>query len=368
MSDQETLESTQETENQTSEDIQEEEEDITAEQLERMSDEEFEAFMNKGIQTTSSKPEEKEDEPKEEEKQEDTEEVKDTDNNKEEKKEETKTEVTEQTIDYKNIYDQVFKPFKANGKEITPRNVDDVVKLMQMGANYTKKMQLMAPMRKAVETLNKADIGEKELNFLIDLYKGNKDAIKVFLKDKKIDPLELNLDEEEDTKYTPKNYMASDDDVEFADTLLDVNDSLPKIREIVDKVWDSKSKTLLMKDPNLMRALHEEIQLGRFDEVQKRVEEEKTFGRYKGIPDIQAYIDVVTKMTQQQVEETSKPIDKVKTVTNTPDTKSTKSIPDKSKAAPTKGKVKTNKSNLTANDIFSMSEEDFNKLDLKDIV
>ena len=269
------------------------------------------------------------------------------------------TKVDNQEVDYKSIYEQVFKPFKANGKEITPKTVEDVISLMQMGANYTKKMQLMAPMKKVVQSLDNAKIDEQELNFLIDVSKGDKEAIKQLLIKHKIDPLEIDLDG--DNTYSPKNNIASDEDVEFNDTLMDIHDSLPKIQEILNKTWDDNSKKAILKDPRLMRALHEEVQMGRFDEVQKRLEAEKTFGRYKGISDVDAYIDLVSKMEQERM--------KTKTQPETPiRTESTKKIPDKSKAAPTKGKTSKSSSSLTAKDLLSMSDDEFNKLSERDLV
>ena len=269
------------------------------------------------------------------------------------------TKVDNQEVDYKSIYEQVFKPFKANGKEITPKSVEDIISLMQMGANYTKKMQLMAPMKKVVQSLDNAKIDEQELNFLIDVSKGDKEAIKQLLIKHKIDPLEIDLDG--DNTYSPKNNIASDEDVEFNDTLMDIHDSLPKIQEILNKTWDDNSKKAILKDPRLMRALHEEVQMGRFDEVQKRLEAEKTFGRYKGVSDVDAYIDLVTKMEQERM--------KTKTQPETPTkTESTKRIPDKSKAAPTKGKTSKSSSSLTAKDLLSMSDDEFNKLSERDLV
>ena len=269
------------------------------------------------------------------------------------------TKVDNQEVDYKSIYEQVFKPFKANGKEITPKSVEDIISLMQMGANYTKKMQLMAPMKKVVQSLDNAKIDEQELNFLIDVSKGDKEAIKQLLIKHKIDPLEIDLDG--DNTYSPKNNIASDEDVEFNDTLMDIHDSLPKIQEILNKTWDDNSKKAILKDPRLMRALHEEVQMGRFDEVQKRLEAEKTFGRYKGVSDVDAYIDLVSKMEQERM--------KTKTQPETPTkTESTKKIPDKSKAAPTKGKTSKSSSSLTAKDLLSMSDDEFNKLSERDLV
>lgn len=269
------------------------------------------------------------------------------------------TKVDNQEVDYKSIYEQVFKPFKANGKEITPKSVEDIISLMQMGANYTKKMQLMAPMKKVVQSLDNAKIDEQELNFLIDVSKGDKEAIKQLLIKHKIDPLEIDLDG--DNTYSPRNNIASDEDVEFNDTLMDIHDSLPRIQEILNNTWDDNSKKAILKDPRLMRALHEEVQMGRFDEVQKRLEAEKTFGRYKGISDVDAYIDLVSKMEQERM--------KTKTQPETPTrTESTKKIPDKSKAAPTKGKTSKSSSSLTAKDLLSMSDDEFNKLSERDLV
>ena len=269
------------------------------------------------------------------------------------------TKVDNQEVDYKSIYEQVFKPFKANGKEITPKSVEDIISLMQMGANYTKKMQLMAPMKKVVQSLDNAKIDEQELNFLIDVSKGDKEAIKQLLIKHKIDPLEIDLDG--DNTYSPRNNIASDEDVEFNDTLMDIHDSLPRIQEILNNTWDDNSKKAILKDPRLMRALHEEVQMGRFDEVQKRLETEKTFGRYIGISDVDAYIDLVSKMEQERM--------KTKTQPETPTkTESTKRIPDKSKAAPTKGKTSKSSSSLTAKDLLSMSDDEFNKLSERDLV
>ena len=339
-----------------SDDGSDKEDRVTKEALDAMSDDEFTEYMNSGkLPGTKAevKPNEKKETPTDDKQQ-------PVDDKKKEKtatKETTpKQEVKEE--DLKAIHAAIFKPFKANGKEIAPKTVEDVISLMQMGANYTKKMQLMAPMKKAVESLNKASIGEDDLNFLIDVHKGDKEAIKKLLEKHKVDPLELDM---ESTNYVPKNNIASDEDVEFNDTLMDIHDSLPRIQEILNNTWDDNSKKAILKDPRLMRALHEEVQMGRFDEVQKRLEAEKTFGRYKGISDVDAYIDLVSKMEQERM--------KTKTQPETPiRTESTKKIPDKSKAAPTKGKTSKSSSSLTAKDLLSMSDDEFNKLSERDLV
>ena len=331
---------------------------LTKEQLDAMSDEEFTKFMEEGKLPEPTKSEQKplvkvisKPEPKAKTDKEPTkpegEDVKDT---------------PPKGVDYEAVYKDIFKPFKANGKEITPRTVEDVVQLMQMGANYTKKMQLMVPLKKAAESLSRADIKEDDLNFLIDVHKGDKEAIKKLLTKHNVDPMELDLDS---TNYVPKNNIVSDEDVEYSNILDDIRDSLPKIQEIMTSTWDTKSKEALLKDPNLMRALHEEIAMGRFDSVQAQLEIEKTFGRYKGKSDVEAYIDLVTKLvakeqSNHQPDGANKPTPKADVPT--------KPIPDKTKAAPIRTKATNQGSTLTAKDIFSMSEDQFAKLSIRDLV
>ena len=257
-------------------------------------------------------------------------------------------------------YDNIFKPFKANGKEITPKTVDDVIQLMQMGANYTKKMQIIAEMKKTIESLNTANIRENDLNFLIDVNNGDVEAIKKLLTKHNIDPMDLDM---ESTNYVPKDNIISDGDAEFSTMLDDIREHLPEIQDILNNKWDKQSKGRLLKDPNLMKALAEEIEYGRFDEVQKILDNERTFGRYKNVADVDAYIDIVTKLVANQKTNTTTP-----NKNNNPTNTSKKDIPDKSKAAPTGSKGNAGgKATITPRDILNMSDEDFNKLSVNDL-
>ena len=66
----------------------------------------------------------------------------------------SKEEVTTtDTIDYKAEYERLTQSFKANGKEIAVANVDEAISLMQMGANYNKKMAALKPNLKLLKLL-----------------------------------------------------------------------------------------------------------------------------------------------------------------------------------------------------------------------
>src|SRR5690606_21653948 len=73
------------------------------------------------------------------------------------------------TPDYEKLYKEIMKPFKANGREIKLNSPEEVITLMQKGANYTKKMQALQPHLKIVRMLeNNQLLDEGKLSQLID--------------------------------------------------------------------------------------------------------------------------------------------------------------------------------------------------------
>ena len=125
----------------------------------------------------------------------DTEESTETPENTEEQSETSEQETTTETPvetpeaettdpDYKAEYQRLLAPFKANGKDIQVTSVDEALTLMQMGANYNKKMAALKPNLKVLKLLDTHGLlDENELNFLIDLKEKNPKAIMKLVKD-----------------------------------------------------------------------------------------------------------------------------------------------------------------------------------------
>ena len=113
-----------------------------------------------------------------------------------------------------------------------------------------------------------------------------------------------------------------------------------------------------------MKALHEEIEMGRFDKVQTMVEMEKTFGRAKEKSDLEIYIDLVSKIAaaEQNTAISSN------TKKSLPDQTVTKPIPDKTKAAPVRTKQSNQGTPLSEKDLFSLSDEEFMKLSERGLI
>lgn len=205
----------------------------------------------------------------------------------------TKTEVTKEVtpeIDYKAEYERLTKSFKANGKEIAVANVDEAISLMQMGANYNKKMAALKPNLKLLKLLeNNKLLDEGKLSYLIDLDKKNPEAITKLLKESGIDPLDVDL--EKDSEYKPNTYTVDDRELELDEVLANLQDT-PTYRDTLDIVgnkWDGPSKQIVADNPQLLTLINDHVARGIYAVISKEVERERLFGRLNNVSDLEAY-------------------------------------------------------------------------------
>ena len=203
-------------------------------------------------------------------------------------------------VDYKAFHDQVMAPFQANGKTIQLRSVDEAIQLMQQGANYTRKMQAIAPHRKVLMMLeNNGLLDESKLSRLIDLEKKNPDAIRALVKEAGIDPLDIDVHGE--STYTPGNHAVPDEAVAFQTTLDEVS-STPDGQETVRQItasWDPESKAELWKDPSILGTIHQQRISGVYDRVVAEIERQRTIGAIPAnVSLLNAYRVIGERMTQ----------------------------------------------------------------------
>lgn len=270
-------------------------------------------------------------------------------------------------IDYKAEYTKLFAPFKANGKEIAISNADDAISLMQMGANYNKKMAALKPNLKLLKLLeNNNLLSEEKIGFLIDLEKKNPDAINKLIKDSGLDP--MDLDAEKASGYKPNTYTVDDREMEL-DTVLDEIQSTPSYNrtlEIVSTKWDGPSKQVIAGSPQLLKVINDHVQTGIYDTIIKEVERERMFGRLNGLSDIDAYKAIgdainarggFNHLGNQGQETPPKPV----VVTPKPKQVDEDKLKEKRRAA---SSTKPASSNVTPKDFnpLALSDEDFGKL------
>lgn len=257
--------------------------DAEAEQEEEPTDEDqpFEGEAEDDEQSTEDAPEEEEE----------------SDDQKEEESEQDDSKDSEA----QKQLDELYAPFQANGREMKISNVAEARQLMQMGANYNKKMAAIKPFMRTGRMLeNNGLLDEDKLSFLIDLHNKEPKAISKLLADSKIDPMDIDLDD--GVGYTPnKSHAVSDSEVELSEVINELkgSDGFDKTLDVVTDSWDKKSQQIVVENPHLMRVIHDHVSTGVYDQITDIVEKERTFGRLSGLSDIEAYRQVSEQLASQ---------------------------------------------------------------------
>ena len=191
--------------------------------------------------------------------------------------------------DYKKFFEQITGEFKASGRKMKVETAEEAVALMQRGADYTRKMQALKPSLKIMKMLeNNGLMDEAKLSHFIDLDNKDPAAIAKFLKDKQVDPLDLDMSGE--TQYKPGNHSVSDEEMRFNTALEDVQ-STPTGREtiqIIDKQWDRTSQGRVFKEPQILKLIDNHRDTGIYDQVTSEVDRLKLLGV---IPDDAIFLD-----------------------------------------------------------------------------
>lgn len=191
---------------------------------------------------------------------------------------------------FEESYKQLMAPIHANGKTIELHSPDELRQLAQMGANYTKKMQAIAPHRKVLMMLeNNGLLDEGKLSFLIDLEKKNPEAIKKLIKEAGINP--LDIDTEVEPTYREGNHRVTDEEAAFVSQLEDLK-STPEGTQTIQTInnWDQASKEVLWNNPSLMATIHSQRANGIYDTIAKEIDRRRTLGQIPTeVPFLQAY-------------------------------------------------------------------------------
>lgn len=193
-------------------------------------------------------------------------------------------------VNFEAEYKRMLAPFKANGREVAVKSVDDAIQLMQMGANYNKRMAALKPNLKIMKLLeSNGFLNEDKIGFLIDLGRKDPAAISKLVKESGIDP--MDLDAEKASAYKPTARNVSDEELALDTVLDELKDSPTYTRtlEIVGTQWDAASKHVIAKNPEIVRVVNNHINSGHYDIIAAEIESERMLGRLKGLSDIEAY-------------------------------------------------------------------------------
>ena len=212
-----------------------------------------------------------------------------------------------QPLNAEDFVKQVTSEFTANGRQVRVEKPEDIVRLMQMGMNYNKKMEAIKPNMGLIKTLKEHGLDNPEtLQFLIDLKKHDKTAIAKLLKDAEVDT--YDLPDLEETPYTSQTAIISNQQAEFESVLADLN-QLPKGTDLIQSLgrsetWDDDSLEFFRTQPEALYHLYNDKNSGLYDEVIRIIDVDKSLGRIPQTwlekPFVELYEFVASSLSQQQ--------------------------------------------------------------------
>jgi hypothetical protein len=233
-----------------------------------------------------------------------------------------------------------------------------------MGANYQKKMAQLKPNLKIIKMLDNNELlDEAKLHNLIDLSKKDPKAITKLIQESSIDP--LDIDKDVPTDYQPTDYSITDKEYHLDQVLDDIKgtDTFDKTINVLTKEWDTKSKSTVSDNPEIIGVINTHMGNGVFDKVNAILQQEKTLGKLAGVPDVDAYRQIAEylhkngdlRTENNTVQETPKVSSK------TEETKQASADRDKKRKAVAPVKQTTTKKATTDEDFLGLSDEDFMK-------
>lgn len=205
-----------------------------------------------------------------------------------------------ETPDYKEFYEKVLAPFKANGNTIQLKSADEVISLMQMGADYTRKTQDISRYKKPILMLERANLlNEDQISFFIDLMSGNQEAVRKLLKDHDIDAFSLPSDDEE-INYNAGTHKVTDEQVALSETFNEIASKEHGSSFLMDlRGWDEWTKEQIYAAPDIVKSLFYQKQIGVYDQVVTEVNRLKSIGHIPfDAPFIKAYNFVANQMVK----------------------------------------------------------------------
>ena len=189
---------------------------------------------------------------------------------------------------------------KADGTEFDLTE-DELKQLASKGMNYTKKMQDIKEYREHVSAIKEAALSKDDINLMIDVLKGDKDALATVMKRTGVDALDVDV---ENSKYVPKNYGRNEVELDIEEVVETISRDPEYVttKHIISSNWDKQSQMEFVKDPIKIKKLHEDVKNGTFDQVVPMMLKKKALdGARKS--DIEYYIEAGTDYYQNKARE-----------------------------------------------------------------
>lgn len=284
---------------------------------------------------------------------EEDEESNDDDSDEEEESDEEDDEDSEDDdeIDYEAFYKALTAPIQMAGKKLSFSNPEEIVTLMQKGAGFDKNLAKMGKFKRHFEVLEQNELlDDSTLNTIVDVAKGDVQALKTFIDANDIDIYELLGMEE--SKYTPKKHVKSAEEFEASEKENEIKSlsGYSDIQTLVEEEWDDESRSIVLSDKDAAQGIIELVKSGQHDAVMAEAEKVKILAS-GDLTDIKAYATAYTRLKEAGILDKAKP-------------KSTSNVDTDKLTSPKSKKTsqRKRKKSLSTKDVAALSSKDLDAL------
>ena len=164
--------------------------------------------------------------------------------------------------------------------------LDELKQTASKGMDYLKKTTALKPYRTMIAAMEENKVSPEDINLLIDLKKGNKEAIAKLIKENEVDVYDLP----EANDYKPQEYRQSETALEMKEVLSTISKDAEFSRTSeIYAAFDEQTKAFLNEDPSRIVGLHNDIKTGVFDKVLPLAEKKAMIDGYNA-PFLQYYL------------------------------------------------------------------------------
>jgi hypothetical protein len=203
-----------------------------------------------------------------------------------------------------SFYDEVTSEFIADGRKVKGfADPKKIIKSQQMSASYSNRMAALKPYRPLMKPLKERGYLDDpdKFNFDMQVADGDIEALKKLLKDKGIDPYELDMD---NIDHKQKVYTASDIDIAVDDMFEDAKrvGVDRQLQDAFSRDWDDESIVEILSNVKFGADLLDHIESGAYDMVQDRIASIKRLddGSFASMSKVDQYKAAVKSISEEQ--------------------------------------------------------------------
>lgn len=199
------------------------------------------------------------------------------------------------------FHEIITTPYKIKGKNVSIDNIEEARNLISKGLAFEqnqKKLKNYLPIMKALSENGVSD--PNSIARLIDIQKGDKEAIKDLIKEHDIDIFDEEFSDDEGVvgNYSPKTQIRSADSIAINDKIGEYDDQ-PIQKELVNILNNDFKDDLIVfaNEPEFIDGLAEQVVNGTFDKVMNKMRSMSRVGKFpSGLTTMQKYNSIYAQM------------------------------------------------------------------------